>query len=54
MEPKRVGRLSSAERMAEEGKEDVLKSQGINRHTYSDAERIAKHPEILDNVSIGG
>ncbi len=32
------------------GKIDTLKTQGINRHTYQDAERIASHPEVLDRV----
>lgn len=33
-----------------EPKTEKLESQGIARKTYSDAERIAKHPEILDRV----
>lgn len=32
------------------GKIENLKTQGIDRTTYSDAERIASHPEILDRV----
>lgn len=32
------------------GKMETLKSQGIDKHTYQDAERAANHPELLHEV----
>lgn len=50
MPTKKVGRLSSSERLDEEGKQDKLQKQGISKDSYTEAERIAAHPDILEKV----